>query len=47
MLTEGQRAFYEENGYLLVEGLLTKEEAAMYRRECHDLAQRLSRRLMS
>src|SRR5262249_47528884 len=41
--TEQQHAFYCDNGYLLVEGLLTKEEAAMYRQECHDLAERLAR----
>jgi len=42
MLTKEQRDFYHANGYLLVEGLLTPEEAAEYRRECHALAQRLS-----
>ncbi|HZO89633.1 MAG TPA: phytanoyl-CoA dioxygenase family protein [Chthonomonadaceae bacterium] len=42
MLTEKQRAFYQENGFLLVEGLLTRAEADMLRRECHDLAARLS-----
>jgi ectoine hydroxylase-related dioxygenase (phytanoyl-CoA dioxygenase family) len=43
MLTEQQLAFYRDNGFLLVEGLLTKDEAALYRQECHDLAARLSR----
>lgn len=42
MLTEEQRAFYAENGYLLVKGLISGEEAARYRRECHELAERLS-----
>jgi ectoine hydroxylase-related dioxygenase (phytanoyl-CoA dioxygenase family) len=42
MLTHEQQAFYEENGYLLVKGLLSRDEAAMYRRECHELAERLS-----
>ena len=42
MLSEEQIAFYNENGYLLVEGLLSKEEAAYYRTECHELADRLS-----
>lgn len=42
MLTPEQLAFYRENGYLLVRGLLTPEEAAFYRRECHALAERLS-----
>ena len=44
MLTEEQKAFYEENGYVLVPGLLTPEEAAMYRQETHDLAARLAER---
>ena len=34
MLTTEQVAFYQENGYLLVKGLLNKEEAAAYRAEC-------------
>jgi ectoine hydroxylase-related dioxygenase (phytanoyl-CoA dioxygenase family) len=42
MLTREQLDFYHENGYLLVEGLLTGEEAASLRRECHALADRLS-----
>lgn len=42
MLTEAQLNFYEENGYLLVEGLLPPAEAAAYRTECHQLAERLS-----
>src|SRR5690348_8867655 len=42
MLTTEQVAFYQENGYLLVKGLLNKEEAAAYRAECHALATRLS-----
>lgn len=42
MLTEDQLAFYQENGYLLVKGLLTREEAAALRKESHDLAQRLA-----
>jgi ectoine hydroxylase-related dioxygenase (phytanoyl-CoA dioxygenase family) len=41
-LTDEQLAFYRDNGYLLVKGLLTPEEAAAYRQECHDLAARLS-----
>lgn len=43
MLTQEQQTFYQENGYLLVKGLLTKEEAAGYRAACHALAERLSR----
>lgn len=42
MLTKEQLTFYQENGYLLVERLLTQGEAEDLRRECHALAQRLS-----
>lgn len=42
MLTDEQIAFYRDNGYLLVKGLFTKEEAAELRSECHALAARLS-----
>jgi phytanoyl-CoA hydroxylase len=42
MLSAEQLAFYHDNGYLLVKGLLTKEEAAAYRAECRALAERLS-----
>ncbi|HLK55548.1 MAG TPA: phytanoyl-CoA dioxygenase family protein [Chthonomonadaceae bacterium] len=42
MLTTDQLDFYRENGYVLARGLLTPDEAALYRRECHDLAERLS-----
>ena len=41
MLTPEQVQFFQDNGYLLVEGLLTKEEAARYRQECHELAERI------
>ncbi|GEM_PF-2574185 len=43
MLTKEQIKFYSDNGYLLVEGLFSKKEAADYRRECHDLAARLGK----
>src|SRR5258708_15164432 len=43
MLTREQIAFFYDNGYLHVEGLLTKAEAAAMRRECHDLSERLSK----
>lgn len=43
MLTQEERAFYDENGYLLVRGLLSREEAAALRAEAHDLLDRLSR----
>ncbi|NRQ40628.1 phytanoyl-CoA dioxygenase family protein [Nonomuraea sp. NN258] len=33
--------FYRDNGYLLVKGLLSKDEAEAYRRECHALIGRL------
>src|SRR3954454_275946 len=42
MLTDDQRAFYNDNGYVLVSGLITKEEAAALRTESHELATRLS-----
>src|SRR5437588_9633865 len=42
MLTKEQVAFYQEHGYLLVERLLTQQEAQELRQECHALAQRLS-----
>src|ERR1044071_1562995 len=42
MLTPEQLGFYQENGYLLFKGLLSPDEAALYRRECHALAERLS-----
>lgn len=41
MLTPPQIEFFHTNGYLLVEGLLTPEEAALYRRETHELAARI------
>lgn len=43
MLTEEQMQFYADNGYVLVKGLLTKEEAASYRQEAHALMERLTR----
>ncbi|HEX6971539.1 MAG TPA: phytanoyl-CoA dioxygenase family protein [Limnochordia bacterium] len=43
MLTAEQVEFYKENGYLLVPGLLTQEEAAFYRAECHALIERLKK----
>lgn len=42
MLKPEQTAFYRENGYLLVEGLLSQPEAEALRRECHALSERLS-----
>lgn len=43
MLNEEKLAFYHDNGYVLVEGLLSPEEAAALRCETHELAERLSR----
>lgn len=42
MLTQDQINFYQENGYLLVKGLLSKDEAAFYRSLSHALIDRLS-----
>lgn len=41
MLSDEQRAFYQENGYVLVKGMFTKDEMAFYRQRLHDLAHRL------
>jgi phytanoyl-CoA hydroxylase len=41
MLTQEQVDFYQENGYVLVKGLFTREEAAAFRQEAHDLIDRL------
>ena len=38
-----QRAFYDQNGYVVVRGVLSAEESAGYRQELHDLAQRLQK----
>ena len=43
MLTQQQRSFYDENGYLLVEGQFTVEDAREFRQEAHDLIERLAR----
>jgi hypothetical protein len=43
-LTTEQVGFYREQGYLLVEGLLSRAEAEELRRECHALAERLATR---
>lgn len=42
MLTPQQRSFYDEQGYLLLEGQFTPEEAGTFRREAHALIKRLS-----
>src|SRR6266542_6381453 len=42
MLTDEQLGFYHEQGYLLVERMFTLEESAALRKECHELATRLS-----
>ena len=38
MLNAEQIAFFQENGYILVKGLFSKEAAAKYRKACHELA---------
>ena len=40
-LSADEISFYRDNGYLLVEGLLDPEEAALFRQEAHDLIQRV------
>jgi phytanoyl-CoA hydroxylase len=40
-LTPDQISFYQQNGYVHVQGLLTPEEAGSYRAELHELADRL------
>ncbi len=42
MLTDNQVQSYHENGFLLVKGLFSKEEAADYRAAGHSLIERLS-----
>ena len=42
MLTPEQKQFYADNGYVVVPGLLSPEEAAIYRKEAHALSARLS-----
>jgi len=42
-LTAEQKSFYQTNGYIVVKGLLSREEAAVYRAECHQLAERLAK----
>ncbi|MCL5770039.1 MAG: phytanoyl-CoA dioxygenase family protein [Planctomycetes bacterium] len=41
-LTQEQKAFYQSNGYVLCQGMFTRQEAAALRREAHELAQRLT-----
>ncbi len=45
VLSPEQLGFYRENGYLLVPGMFSREEAETLRRECHALAERLSARV--
>ena len=40
-LTAEQKQFYDDNGYVLVKGLLSRQEAGEYRGELHGLADRL------
>ena len=41
-LTPEELAFYNENGYILIKGLINPEETAHYRAEAHSLIERLS-----
>ena len=41
ILTPEQVEFYQENGYLLVKGLFSREEAACYRQAGHELMARI------
>ena len=41
MLSPEQIQFFQDNGYLLVKGLLSRDEAAQMRRETHELAERM------
>jgi ectoine hydroxylase-related dioxygenase (phytanoyl-CoA dioxygenase family) len=41
-ISQAQLDSYAENGYLLVKGLLSREEAGTYRQEAHDLMDRLA-----
>lgn len=43
-LTEDQRTFYADNGYTLIKGLLSREEARTYCTDTHDLINRLTLR---
>lgn len=43
MLSQEQVDFFRENGYLLVEGMFSAEEAAQFRQEAHALIERLQR----
>src|ERR1700685_1621658 len=42
-LTPEQKRFYEDNGYILVKGVFSKEEAAAYRKESPDLPHRVQK----
>jgi ectoine hydroxylase-related dioxygenase (phytanoyl-CoA dioxygenase family) len=40
-LSEEEKGFFRENGYLHVRGLLSRGEAGIYQAECHALAERI------
>jgi len=42
ILTQQQHRFYDENGYVLVEGQFTAQEASAFRQEAHALIERLT-----
>jgi phytanoyl-CoA hydroxylase len=41
MLEQDQIKFYQDNGYILLKGVFSKQEAAAYRQAAHDLIARL------
>jgi phytanoyl-CoA hydroxylase len=43
-MTTAEVEHYREHGYVLLKGLLTRDEAAFYRAECHAIAERLSKK---
>lgn len=44
MLTQDQITAYADDGYVLIPGMFSSDEAAAYRAECHALAARLSKK---
>ncbi|MEM9775423.1 MAG: phytanoyl-CoA dioxygenase family protein, partial [Chloroflexota bacterium] len=44
MITQEQKQFYADNGYLHLRGVFTADEAAVFRAEAHDLMERISDR---
>ena len=44
MLNSDQKQFFQENGYILLKGVFSKEEAKAFRDEAHALIERVSQR---